>query len=193
MIRLTSAVVAAGAMAGRPQPTIALSDEIELRPWRATDAPAVIEAFSDAEIQRWHCRRCETTAEAIAWIDAELRAWKDESSASWAIADVDSQRVLGRVALHPSLGDGWAEVSYWVLPDARGRGLATAAAAVATRWAHELGIHRVQLEHSIHNERSGRVAVKAGFREEGIRRGGGLHLDGWHDMRHYSHLSTDEH
>ena len=32
---------------------------------------------------------------------------------------------------------------------------------------------------------------KAGFVEEGIRRGANLHDDGWHDMVLYSHLATD--
>jgi RimJ/RimL family protein N-acetyltransferase len=35
------------------------------------------------------------------------------------------------------------------------------------------------------------VARRAGFKEEGVRRGANLHDDGWHDMRLYAHLSTD--
>ena len=41
------------------------------------------------------------------------------------------------------------------------------------------------------DDRSRRVAVRAGFISEGIRRGSNLHEDGWHDMQMYSHLSTD--
>jgi ribosomal-protein-alanine N-acetyltransferase len=49
---------------------------------------------------------------------------------------------------------------------------------VLCRWAfEEAGFHRMGLEHSIGNPASSRVAVKAGFREEGIRRGAGLHAD----------------
>ncbi len=66
------------------------------------------------------------------------------------------------------LEDGYGEVSYWVLPSARGRGVATRACVAATRWAHDLGLHRIQLQHSTHNEPSRRVALKAGFVEEGI-------------------------
>ncbi len=47
-------------------------------------------------------------------------------------------------------------------------------------------------EHSTRNARSGRVAIRAGFVSEGIRRGSNLHGDGWHDMHLYSHLSTDQ-
>ncbi len=36
-----------------------------------------------------------------------------------------------------------------------------------------------------------RVAVKAGFRPEGIRRGAAMHADGWHDMHVHSLLAGD--
>jgi RimJ/RimL family protein N-acetyltransferase len=35
------------------------------------------------------------------------------------------------------------------------------------------------------------VAVRAGFRQEGIRREAQLLADGWHDMMLHSHLATD--
>ena len=78
-----------------------------------------------------------------------------------------------------------------MLPTARGRGVATRACVAATAWAHELGVNRIQLQHSTRNEPSRRVALKAGYVEEGVRRGANLHADGWHDMRLYSHLAGD--
>lgn len=63
---------------------------------------------------------------------------------------------------------------------------------VLCRWAfEEAGFHRMGLEHSIGNPASSRMAVKAGFREEGIRRGAGLHADGWHDMHVHARLADD--
>jgi RimJ/RimL family protein N-acetyltransferase len=99
--------------------------------------------------------------------------------------------MLGQVTVRMSLEDGHGEVSYWVLPGGRGRGAATRACVAATAWAHELGIHRVQLEHSTANEPSRGVAERSGFVREGVRRGANLHDDGWHDMVLYSHLPTD--
>ncbi len=43
-------------MANFAQPEIVVDDELVLRPWQPTDAAAVIEAFSDADIQHWHFR-----------------------------------------------------------------------------------------------------------------------------------------
>ena len=76
-----------------------------------------------------------------------------------------------------------AEAREWI-------GVASRACVAATQWAHRLGLHRVQLEHSVHNEASGRVALRAGFVEEGVRRGANLHSDGWHDMRLYTSPPT---
>ncbi|WP_306490547.1 GNAT family N-acetyltransferase [Rhodococcus erythropolis] len=62
-----------------------------------------------------------------------------------------------------------------------------------SEWAfREVGFHRLELEHSIHNPRSCRVATKAGFSEEGVRRGSARHADGWHDMHVHARLRSDQ-
>lgn len=77
------------------------------------------------------------------------------------------------------LDNGSAGLAYWMVPAGRGRGLCTQAAQVLCRWAFDdAGFHRIGLEHSIANHGSCRVAVKAGFLAEGIRRGSALHADG---------------
>lgn len=53
---------------------------------------------------------------------------------------------------------------------------------MATRWAFDIGLHRVELQHSTRNVPSCRVAGKAGFSVEGTKRAAVLHSDGWHDM-----------
>jgi RimJ/RimL family protein N-acetyltransferase len=188
---LVAPVVEAGTMAGADQPDIVVDAELRLRPWRAEDAPAVVRAFSDPEIQHWHFRRCENEAEALQWIRECNDQWRSETCASWAVTRTDTDEVVGRAAVHTVLRDGYGEVTYWVLPGARGEGIATRAAITATQWAHGVGLHRVQLQHSTRNEASARVAVKAEFVSEGIRRGANLHDDGWHDMHLYARLATD--
>lgn len=178
-------------MSDSPQPDIQIDQELTLRAWRREDASAVIEAHTSPDIQHYHFRRFETEADAMQWIDDWAEGWCTEKSASWAIIQRRDRSVVGRVTIYTSLEDGYGEVSYWVLPGARGRGVATRACVAATRWAHDLGLHRIQLEHSTRNDASRRVALRAGFVEEGIRRGANLHDDGWHDMVLYSHLATD--
>ena len=191
MGKLIAPVVAPGTMAEAVQPTITIDDELLLRPWEPGDVAVALEAFSTPDIQHWHFRRYDDEAEAGQWIAECAQRWVDETCATWAIVDRATSAILGRAAIHTNLGDGYGEVSYWVLPGARGRRVATRACVAVTRWAHELGLHRVHLEHSTQNQGSRQVAVAAGFIEEGVRRGANLHADGWHDMRMYSHLATD--
>ncbi len=179
-------------MAGTSQPVIPVGEDLVLRAWDPSDASVVREAFSVPDIQHYHFRRFDTRAEAEEWIEDCADGWRSEKSATWAIVDESSDTVVGRVTIYTSLEDGHGEVSYWVLPAFRGRGVATRACTAATRWAHDLGLHRIQLQHSTGNDGSRRVALAAGFVEEGVRRGANLHDDGWHDMVLYAHLATDD-
>jgi RimJ/RimL family protein N-acetyltransferase len=79
--------------------------------------------------------------------------------------------------------EGNAGVGYWVLPAARGAGVATDALSALGVWAmDEIGFHRLHLDHSTRNLASCRVALKAGYLLEGTKRSAGLHDDGRHDM-----------
>lgn len=92
---------------------------LTLRPWRESDADAVLKAFSCPEIQRWHVRRMDTRDEAREWIGAWPARWDDETAASWAISHDDEP--IGQTGLrHLSLVEASAALSYWVLPEARG-------------------------------------------------------------------------
>lgn len=173
------------------QPSVGIDDELGLRPWRLSDAPAVLAAFNDDDIVRWHARRMQRANEAEEWIESTQNAWTKEMSSGWAIVDLSDESVLGRCALHTHLGYGIAEVAYWVLPHARGRGVATRAAVAATKWGHSFGFHRIELEHSTLNRASCAVAERAGFVTEGTKRQSGIHADGLHDMHFHSHIAGD--
>ena len=183
-------VVAAGTLATTPQPVIEAGPGLRLRPFTTDDTAAIVEAFGEPDIRYYHFRQYETEAEAGEHIEFALDGWSKEAFANWAVVD-DSDRLIGRAGLHLSLADGWAEIAYWVLPRARGQNVAVRAAVALTAWAHSVGLHRIELQHSVHNDRSQRVAEKAGFTREGIRREANLHEDGWHGMVVHSHLPSD--
>lgn len=184
-------VVEAGTMANAEQPVINIDDTLLLRPWKPGDAATAIEAFATPDIQFFHSRRLDSEAEALEWIEFCAEGWRKERSATWAVVDRQLDQIIGRVSINTELKWGSGEVAYWMLPAGRGRGVATRACVVATRWAHGIGIHRVELEHSTTNKASRKVALAAGYIEEGTRRESNKHGDGWHDMRVYSKLASD--
>jgi RimJ/RimL family protein N-acetyltransferase len=189
MAELVSHTVAPGTLAGMPQPTFSLENGVVLRPWADGDAPALQVAYTDPAIQRWHIREIGSLDEACELIAAWRRAWGQEQRLEWAIADADGA-LLGRLALKDLvLFDGIAEVAYWTVPAARGRGLAPRALMAVSQWAFSVGFRRLQLQHSTLNPASCRVAEKAGFSSEGTRLGAVLHADGHHDMHTHARLA----
>nr|WP_307859651.1 MULTISPECIES: GNAT family N-acetyltransferase [Cellulomonas] len=199
-------VVPADRWDGSSQPTLA-ADGLVLRRWHREDAAAVRAAYDDDAIRRWHARTMADEDEARAWIEGKNAAWRAGTAAEWAVvaptARVDEPAqegsasaggsVVGRAALtHLNLFEGYAALAYWVVPEARGRRVAVRAGTEVLRWAFEdLGLHRVEVEHSTRNPASCRVAELLGCRAEGVRRGHALHADGHHDMHLHARLRTD--
>lgn len=182
---LVDPTIAPGQLSRSKQPTLAVGS-ILLRPWADDDVPAVVAAYQEPEIQRWHARSM-TPEEARQWIADAGSAWSKETGVSWA---VENHGVLaGRMTLKFDLADGCAGAGYWTRRAARGRGVAPQALVTAVQWAFGVGMHRIELEHSTGNPASCRVAFKAGLDAEGTRRGGALHADGWHDMHVHGKIS----
>ncbi|NJC23906.1 RimJ/RimL family protein N-acetyltransferase [Arthrobacter pigmenti] len=164
---------------------------LTLRPWAEDDAGVVVSAYTDPDIALFNRRSITTEAEALEWIRGWPRRWQRENGASWAVCDGEGI-VVGRVALSLlNLFEGDGEVGYWVLPAARGQGVAPLAVAALKRWAFDvIGLKRLQLTHSTRNSASCRVAEKTGFALEGTKRSAMRHDDGWHDM--HLHAAINE-
>ena len=85
---------------------------------------------------------------------------------------------------------GW--VSYWLLPPARGLGLARRALATVAGWAFEVrGVERLELGHRTNNPASCAVARGAGFVVEGVERGKLRYGDVRYDVETHARLHTD--
>jgi RimJ/RimL family protein N-acetyltransferase len=188
MPALTAAVLEPGAWSRSAQPLLAIG-ELTLRPWRLDDAAVILGAYSDPAIQHWHARSMNHRSEAVAWIESRLGWWTSERGADWAITDASG--ALGRIAVRRVwLDHGLAEVGYWVLPHARGRGVASRALSGLCEWLFDaVGLHRIELTHSTLNAASCRVAQRASFPLEGTKRKEGLHQDGWHDMHLHARVA----
>lgn len=113
-----------------------------------------------------------TTDHAERYIAEQVAATFAEGGALYAIADPDTDELLGGIGFDkvvPSRRQ--AEVGYWVGPWARRRGVASAALRALSRHALGHGLERLELLTHWDNPVSQRVALAAGYTREGVRRG----------------------
>jgi [ribosomal protein S5]-alanine N-acetyltransferase len=189
MPKAVPAVIVARSLGDTPQPRIAGGAGIVLRPWRTTDCGGLADAFEDPAIAFWHRRTIASAAEAESLITGYGRDWAVETRANWAVVS-DTDDLLGRVSLNPMhLEDGEAEIGYWVLSSARGRGVAVTAVALLVSWSFSVGFHRLVIHHSTSNPASCSVAHRTGFHLEGTKKSALLHPDGWHDMHLHARIN----
>lgn len=133
--RSTLPAISAGTLADTPQPVLADAGGLLLRPWEATDAAVFFAAYRDPEIQRWHTRQPVSEDQVREWFDRYRQDWVREKGAHWAVTGSGGE-VLGRIATGGiDLDDGVAGCAYWVLPAARGAGVASRALTALSVWA----------------------------------------------------------
>ena len=159
-------------------------DGLVLRPWSTSDADALRTASTDDLIRRWNPFAASTDDDVVRYVE---RMSYGVDNLGWAILHPDAGAVLGYVSLHRiSTANACGEAGYWVMPGARGSGVAGRALDVMARFAGDtLGLERVELFHAVENRGSCRVAVKAGFALECVRRKGYRYPDG---LLHDEHL-----
>ena len=139
------------------------SGDLLLRPWHLDDAPALVEAWADPEIQRWTA--VPTTRElayAERWIGGE-EARRQRNLSLDLVVERDGAVAgeVGFVAYEQQAET--VEVGWWVAPAHRGRHLASTAARLLADWiAAELGWAAVVRCHP-ENPASAAVARNAGF------------------------------
>lgn len=164
-----------------------------LRAWSATDTDAVLAALTESDIVLWNGSGVQTLADAADWISRRAD-WGEGDHVSLAVVDTLSGELLGSVSLHQiDREQGDAEIGYWTMPSARGRGVATGAVTALCRWAFlQLPIDRIELAHAVENPASARVAERAGFTQEGRLRQSYRYGDGRkHDELLWSLLRSD--
>lgn len=152
------------------QPTLT-DGVVTLRPFRPDDAQAVFEACQDAEIARFiPIPQPYTLADGAWYVTHAAEESAVGPSAHFACVDPATDHLLGSISRHGPTGHR-ASVGYWLAPDARGRGLATRAVRLLVDWTFATtDVIRLELYTDVDNERSGRVAIRAGFESEGVRR-----------------------
>lgn len=148
----------------------------------------------DALVRQYASRLIDDRPQALAALHSWSDQWQERTGAAWAICEPGGQ-IVGSVRfglIDPGLGTG--SVGYWLLPEGRGRGLASDAVRTATRLVFSrLEWHRVELYHAVENERSCGVAKRAGYPAEGLMRSAMRYpVDGRRSDEHlHARISSD--
>jgi ribosomal-protein-alanine N-acetyltransferase len=105
---------------------------------------------------------------------ADVQSTLDRHSRGEALPHVildEDEQIVGRIAFSGITYGAFqsCNLGYWVAPQSNGRGYATDAVRRMTALAfNELGLHRVQAETLVHNERSQRILRRVGFIRYGL-------------------------
>jgi [ribosomal protein S5]-alanine N-acetyltransferase len=155
----------------RRQPGLDLGAGYSARPWTTNDAPDLVLGLQDPLVRRYATRLIDDRPTAVNALFSWADQWQQSTGAAWAVCD-PSRRIVGSVRfglIDPDVGTG--SVGYWMLPEGRGRGLASGALRAGTRTVLDrLGWHRIELYHAIENERSCAVARRCRYPAEGVMR-----------------------
>ncbi|MER5432665.1 GNAT family protein [Streptomyces sp. NPDC002588] len=174
---------------------------LALRPWdpeSAADVDAWLRGHLDPEFQRWNTplRTIVDTASARESLEVKAADMAAGVAMAFCVTDAADGTILGQIAVNAIEHlFSHAVVGYWVLPEARGRHVATRSLLLASRWAFdEVGLHRLELGHALGHGGSCRVAERCGFRYEGTLRGAMWEAgrrDAFRDVHRHGRLRTD--
>lgn len=170
-------------------PPVLVDGTVRLRPHREDDVQRMVQACTDAVTQAWlpDLPAPYTAVNAQAHLEEIRGHHADGVSLYWAFTPPGQDVLAGEVGLFglSPLGETHSvEIGYWTHPEARRRGLTTAAVRLAVRHAllpqdvGGLGANRALVRAADGNVASQRVAVKAGLRPCGRDREVELLRDG---------------
>lgn len=171
--------------------TVLESDRVRLRPFTEADVPRIVEACSDPASRHFLAGLPHPYTPAIARSYLADCVWQAAigAKATWAIADRETDELLGNVAVMDMLGINptSGEIGYWMHPAARGRGITTEATQMIVRHALDpegLDRRRLVLYAAADNPASNAIAVAAGFTHYGTQRAAERLGDGSFDDLH---------
>lgn len=160
-------------------PPVLAAHQVRLRPHRQDDVPRLVEAATDPDTQRWLPALPGEygPTDAAAHLEDVREQQASGHSLFWAVADPDDDVLCGEIGLFGLASTSRSgELGYWAHPQARRRGITTAAVRLAARHAllpqddGGLGMARLVIRAAEQNLPSQRVARSAGFRRSGLDR-----------------------
>ena len=167
-------------------------DELIVRSPTAEDIQTIAPAFVDPEVGGEAGLPPVPAAMLVAALENEIPRMREQGLLAPYVIEGPDGRLLGGLALHhfDPMRDA-LEVGYWLLRDARGRGVATRSVKAAVDHAFGNGIYRVEAHVRQGNTASERVLERLGFEREGVKRGLLRHEGARVDATLFSLLAPD--
>ena len=145
--------------------------EVILRFPALDDVDAILPAFTDPELREAGNLPAFDREELVASLrELPLLAERGRLLALAAVDAPNGEVVGGGTLHHLDAERRIVEIGYFVLPHARGRGIATTIARMLAEHAFSLGIERVAAYVNAGNTASERVVERDGFTREGVVR-----------------------
>jgi RimJ/RimL family protein N-acetyltransferase len=165
---------------------------LTLRPWQPSDASEVSRLMADERVGRYldvpRPYRPSDAAEFIA--GAGVAGRRDGSRIDCAIVRNVDGALLGSARLGLTASGG--EIGYWVGAEYWRQRVATEAVRTLSRFGFAHGLFRIQITCDLPNVASAGVALKAGYRYEGVARAGRLRRGEPVDLAVFGRLPVDD-
>jgi len=175
------------------QPTLT-TERLTLRPFTLEDAWDVERLAGMREIAdtTLNIPHPYPNGAATAWIRTHSGGWDDGSSATFAIVETKTAKLVGAISLMIKREHRRAELGYWIARDRWNEGYATESSRRILDFGFEvLGLHRIEARHFLRNLASGQVMQKLGMQKEGVERDWAIKWDRFETLALYSILEPE--
>jgi len=169
-------------------------DVVRLRPWCEEDVEHAHRAIQDPLISRFtRVPAGETVEQLREFVAGHAAARIAGDGLELAITGAETDVFLGAIGLlRLEWSERRGEIGYYLAPEARGRGVATRAVRLLSRWAlTQAGLARLALQADTDNHASQRVAERCGFTREGVLRSVEERNGQRHDLVMFSLLAAE--
>ncbi|MEI8412921.1 MULTISPECIES: NUDIX hydrolase [unclassified Kribbella] len=156
-----------------PQPTLT-DGELTLRPWREEDIDTAVGLHDDEMVRWFDFPGLPARSNLASAVEEWHRQYADDRQVvSFVIELAGEAGPVGSVEIR-RIAPGVGNVSWTTYKPYRGRRVARRAVRLLTVYAFgELGLERLEARVDPENRASARVAIRSGFRREGLLRGAG--------------------
>jgi len=168
-----------------------LTRKCNIRDVRLTDDGQILAAMSCPQVASMYSGGFRDIPDVRRYIDVLLDEYNGEKVKyrTLAIAERQSDILLGCVTMDVHKYFPRAELGYWIAIPHRNKGYMTEAVSAIMQYGFaDLGLVRIQAYHSVDNPASGRVLEKAGMTFEGVMR----LYNGRTDEKMYAAINTDQ-